>query len=112
MGTISLVHSYVLFQGFDSVNWEASIDHDSSSLTFSHLSADGTEGYPGNLVAYARYSLSPVSGEVKVEYWGMADKTTPINLSNHIYLNLAGHNKGNQNVLGLKLNLNLHFASD
>jgi aldose 1-epimerase len=81
-------------KGFDSANWHATIDDDSSSVTFSLLSPDGDQGYPGNLNAFARYSLSPVSGEVKVEYWGIPDKKTPINLSNHVYLNLAGHNKG------------------
>ena len=81
-------------KGFDSANWHATIDDDSSSVTFSLLSPDGDQGYPGNLNAFARYSLSPVSGELKVEYWGIPDKKTPINLSNHVYLNLAGHNKG------------------
>ncbi len=84
----------IFLKGFGSANWHATIDDDSLSVTFSLLSPDGDQGYPGNLNAFARYSLSPVSGDLKVEYWGIPDKKTPINLSNHVYLNLAGHNKG------------------
>ena len=81
-------------QGFSKVNWESSVDYEEASVTFSYLSQDKDQGYPGNVVVFAKYSLSPVSGDVRVQYWGVPDKKTPINLSNHVYLNLAGHNKG------------------
>ena len=58
------------------------------------ISNDGDDGYPGSLSIAAKLSLSPISGELRVEYSGMSTKKTPIDISNNILLNLAGHNKG------------------
>ena len=35
-----------LFQGFDAVNWKTTVNLD-STITFSYLSKNGEEGYPG-----------------------------------------------------------------
>ena len=58
------------------------------------ISNDGDDGYPGSLNIAAKLSLSPISGELRIEYSGMSTKKTPIDISNNILLNLAGHNKG------------------
>ena len=58
------------------------------------ISKDGDSGYPGSLSIAAKLSLSPISGELRIEYSGMSTKKTPIDISNNILLNLAGHNKG------------------
>ena len=58
------------------------------------ISNDGDDGYPGSLSIAAKLSLSPISGELRFEYSGMSTKKTPIDISNNILLNLAGHNKG------------------
>ena len=57
-------------------------------------SEDGKAGYPGTLNIAAKLSLSPISGELKIEYSGMSTKRTPIDISNNILLNLAGHKSG------------------
>jgi len=51
------------------------------------FSADGEEGYPGNLVAKVTYSL-PSDTQLKMEYHAVADAATPTNLTNHTYWNL------------------------
>ena len=57
-------------------------------------SEDGKAGYPGTLHISAKLSLSPVSGELKIEYTGMTTQKTPIDISNNILINLAGHETG------------------
>ena len=51
-------------------------------------------GYPGTLNVAMKLTLSPVSGEFKIEYSGMGTKKTPIDISNNILMNLAGHKTG------------------
>ena len=62
-------------------------------MTFSLFSPDGDEGYPGDVVATASYFLSE-DGGVEVTYRAATSKPTPVNMANHIYMNLAGHAAG------------------
>ena len=57
-------------------------------------SKDGEAGYPGALNIAAKLSLSPINGELKIEYSGMSTRKTPIDISNNVLFNLAGHSKG------------------
>ena len=63
---------------------------------FSTHSSDDTDdgGYPGSLNVAMKLELSPISGELKIEYSGMSTKETPIDISNNIFINLAGHKEG------------------
>jgi aldose 1-epimerase len=91
--------------GFDKVVWEASIiSHDGDpGLRLTWHSADGDEGYPGNLEVTVLYRLTPGNG-LLIEYGATTDAPTPINLSNHAYFNLRGD--GNGDILGHILQLN------
>ena len=51
------------------------------------------EGYPGNLSNTVIYSLNN-DNELKVYFEATTDKPTVINLTNHAYYNLAGHDSG------------------
>ena len=59
-------------------------------MTFSRVSPDGEEGYPGNLTVSVTYVLTD-ENELLVAYAATTDKATPINLTQHSYFNLAGH---------------------
>jgi aldose 1-epimerase len=72
--------------GFNNVVWKAKPLADGVELTY--LSKDGEAGYPGNLTAIVRYTLS--KGDLRIEYSATTDKDTVINLTNHSYFNLAG----------------------
>jgi len=77
-------------KGFDKVVWDATPSADNTaSLTLNYLSKDGEEGYPGNLNATVKYTLTDAD-ELEIEYTAKTDKATPVNLTNHSYFNLTG----------------------
>ena len=93
--------------GFASANWSGSIshvDHHEVSVTFSHFSPDGDQGYPGALTARVIYTLT-TNGELRISYEAETTKPTHINLTNHAYFNLAG--KGH--VLNQLLQIDAQF---
>ena len=77
-------------KGFDKVMWNA-VPGDSAdgvSVTLTRTSPDGEEGYPGNLQASVRYTLTD-KNELAIDYRATTDKATPVNLTQHSYFNLA-----------------------
>lgn len=77
--------------GFHRQVWEAqAIDApDGPSLTLAYRSADGEEGYPGELLAIVTYTLTEAN-ELRLDYEARATAPTILNLTNHAYFNLAG----------------------
>lgn len=88
-------HLHGGFQGFDKVLWDINPVQptDDCSVRFSYFSRDGEEGYPGNFMTKVTYSLSEEC-ELKIEYEAETDAPTIVNLTNHTYFNLSGHNSG------------------
>ena len=64
-----------------------------TSVTLSHVSPDGDQGYPGTMKATAEYTLRDNS--LIVRHTAVSDKDTLCSFTNHSYFNLAGHNTGN-----------------
>ena len=64
-----------------------------AGVAFTRTSPDGEEGYPGALQVRVSYVLNDAN-ELSIEYRATTDKATPINLTQHTYFNLAGHNAG------------------
>lgn len=74
--------------GFDKFNWEA--QRLENKLILTHVNPDGFQGYPGTVFAQATFELLP-DNTFSGKYTAAVSKSTPINLTNHSYLNLAGH---------------------
>ena len=51
------------------------------------------QGYPGNLIASVKYSLKEEC-HLDIEMCAATDRATVVNISNHVYFNLAGHGSG------------------
>jgi aldose 1-epimerase len=79
-------------KGFNDVVWETKQVSD-SSITFTYLSKDGEEGYPGNLNCQVTYELT-ADNAIEISYEATTDKNTVVNLTNHAYFNLNGLGSG------------------
>ncbi len=87
--------------GYHKKVWKVSEKED--ALVLSLEDEDGSMGFPGNKKIQVTYSLTE-DNELKIQYEGESDKDTIINLTNHTYFNLTGHDKGTicDHVLTLK----------
>lgn len=76
--------------GFDKVVWKPKIveTENGEGLQLTYFSEDMEEGYPGNLNVTVLYEL--IDNDLVISYWANTDKSTPVNLTNHSYFNLAG----------------------
>ena len=85
--------------GFDKRIWTGSaVQNDSGvGVAFSLTSADGDQGYPGELRVTARYLLTD-DDRIVVDYRAVTSKPTVVNLTQHSYFNLAGAKR--DDVLG------------
>jgi aldose 1-epimerase len=63
------------------------------AVRFHYTSAHEEDGYPGELVCEILYTLTRSSG-LRIDYLAHTDRPTPINLTNHSYFNLVGHDAG------------------
>ena len=82
--------------GFNARVWDAKIikQGNGNGVAFTLISPDGEEGYPGRLEVRVKYLLND-NNDLTIDYWASTDKTTHINLTQHSYYNLAGHDSGN-----------------
>lgn len=78
------------------------IDEKNNSITFSLISPDKDQGYPGELYLDVTYQLQEIG--IKITYSGISNTDTIFNPTNHSYFNLNGHQSGN--ILNHKLQLN------
>lgn len=78
-------------EGFDKAIWEVvgTSDEGAASVTLRHVSPHGDQGYPGELIVNATYSLGEDDALI-VEYLAATDRPTLVNLTNHAYWNLGG----------------------
>ena len=64
-----------------------------NSITFGLHSPDGDQGYPGAMDISVTYTLTE-DNAVRIHYYGIPQAETLINLTNHSYFNLNGHDSG------------------
>ena len=67
--------------------WQV-MEESGTSLRLRLVSPDGDQGFPGTVTAEVAYSVTQDS--IRLDYAAHCDAPTVINLTNHIYFNLAG----------------------
>jgi aldose 1-epimerase len=87
-------HLHGGLKGFDKAIWAAEPLNtaEGPALRLRYRSADGEEGYPGNLDTTVTYTLT--ADALRLDYHAVTDQPTPVNLTNHTYFNLAGDGAG------------------
>ena len=89
-------------KGFANQLWESRVE--TNRVVFSRTSPDGEQNYPGELYVEAGYYFSD-DNELEITYMARTDKNTVVNLTNHVYWNLAGEGSG-QTIFDHELQLN------
>ncbi|MFF0585758.1 aldose epimerase family protein [Streptomyces sp. NPDC003781] len=81
--------------GFDYRVWDVEpfTDGPDVGLVLHYTSVDGEMGYPGTLRATVTYTLTR-RGDWRIDYEASTDKATVVNLTSHVYWNLAGEGSG------------------
>ena len=66
---------------------------ETNRVVFSRVSPDGEQNYPGELYVEAAYYFGD-DNELEITYAAKSDRTTVVNMTNHVYWNLAGEGSG------------------
>lgn len=91
------------FRLFDA---EITADEDGARLLLTCLVPHLDDKFPGNFTAEVAYTLDDTN-TLMIEYHAVSDRETLVNLTNHTYFNLAGHDSGA--VYGHELQMNSSF---
>ena len=78
---------------FATKDW-TKVEQTETSITYTIHSADGENGYPGNMDMTVKYTLSE-EGELLIEYRATTDKATLCNPTNHLFIAANGNNSYN-----------------
>lgn len=96
-------------EGFQNKIWDSSIVGD--SVVFTRVSPDGEMGYPGQLKATVTYTWDD-NNQLTIGYEAVTDAPTFVNLTNHAYFNLSGHDAGSVLNHLLRLNCSRYLPTD
>lgn len=100
-------------QGFDKRVWDVEPFAKGSDvgLHLYYTSVDGEMGYPGTLKVKVTYTLTK-HGDWRIDYAATADKATVVNLTSHVYWNLAGEGSGTIENHQLKIDASRYTPVD
>lgn len=95
--------------GFQNKIWNGRFVGD--GIRFDYTSPDGEEGFPGRVDTAVTYRWND-RNELAIEFSASSDAKTIINLTNHAYFNLEGHNSGSVLEHTLQLNADRWLPTD
>lgn len=101
--------------GFANRLWESRVETD--RIVFSYLSAANQESYPGSLYVEACYDWGN-DNRLEITYYAKLDdsdaqaRATIVNLTNHAYFNLNGHDSGSVLEHSLTLQASHYLPTD
>lgn len=97
------------FEGFDRKLWKAEVVGE--QVKFSYVSVHGEEGFPGRLQVELVCGFGE-DQELGLTYFGVSDRDTVVNLTNHIYWNLKGHGSGDVGGHRIRLDADYYVPCD
>lgn len=87
-------------KGLHKTFWEAKTSD--NAVTFTCSMKDGEIGFPGNRDFEVTYAVTE-DNELKITYHAVSDADTLINMTNHSYFNLSGHDSGRIEHVRIKI---------
>lgn len=96
--------------GFHNLIWTLA-EHTDSTAVFTLVSPDSDAGFPGTLSVKASYEWTD-DNTLKLNIEAITDAPTVINLTNHTYWNLGGHDSGTALNQLLKLEASRYLPTD
>ena len=94
--------------GFHARVWDV-VEVETNLIRFHYRSADGEEGFPGNLDVDMSYRLGDDENTLNIEYHATTDKATVVNLTNHGFFNLSGISNPTPSVENHIVTINADF---
>ncbi len=102
------LHSHAQ-DGYHKMLWEATATD--NSVMFEIQDSCGNMGFPGNKKIRITYTLEE-DNTLRLSYYGESDKKTVLNLTNHTYFNLEGHDSGSMEDHELWMGASCYTPSD
>lgn len=96
-------------EGYQNQVWNATSD--GSNVIFTLHSPDGDSGYPGSVDVKVTYTWDN-ENRLTMKYEAVTDAPTYINLTNHTYFNMNGHDSGTVLDQVLKMNCSEYLPTD
>lgn len=89
------------------------VNYTNNTVELSLLCPHLADGFPGNVQLGIKFELTN-NNELRINYSALSDKKTIVNLTNHAYFNLNGHNAGTCTQHLVKINAHYYtpIASD
>ncbi|XP_034945500.1 aldose 1-epimerase-like [Chelonus insularis] len=97
------------FLAFDNVNWDSHVLD--KQVVMSHLSRNGSEGYPGDMLIQVKYTWTD-DNELQIVIRATCTQPTPVDISNCYFLNLAGHGTGPEELEKHTVTINADKLAD
>jgi aldose 1-epimerase len=99
--------------GFNKVLWKGTefTNDNGVGVVFEYLSADGEEGYPGEVNCKVKYTLNS-DQELQIDFQATTDQLTVVNMTHHSYFNLAGAGNGSILEHSVKIKADSYTAAD
>ncbi|MTI15204.1 aldose epimerase family protein [Sansalvadorimonas verongulae] len=100
-------------KGYQRTIWQFDTEQSDgcASVIMSCTTADGEEGYPGNVTSIVTYTLND-DNSLDIRYSATTDKTTVVNITQHSYFNLSGQPQTDCLNHSLQLNAEHYLATD
>ncbi|XP_030384945.1 aldose 1-epimerase [Scaptodrosophila lebanonensis] len=96
--------------GFNKAIWEV-VAVRKDGVSMEHTNPDGHEGYPGEVKATVHFTLTE-DNCLHLRMEAVTNKPTAVNLTNHAYFNLAGHNAGPDGIYAHTIEINAYGITE